>query len=132
MSEQPKLVKVCANCLNYSWGQPSEQGSILLCSKCKFMRYCSKECQQEHWLKVHKHHCKYLANQKVMPQSRHDSATCPGCMDQSEAGPVEMTNEDNPILLSTILLISLRMVFSGPGKLSSSWLTFFICLCMTL
>eukprot|EP00092_Neocalanus_flemingeri_P041864 GFUD01045598.1.p1 GENE.GFUD01045598.1~~GFUD01045598.1.p1 ORF type:complete len:292 (+),score=81.61 GFUD01045598.1:82-957(+) len=94
----PEGVKSCANCINYTWGQPADQSKILQCAKCKFISYCSKECQHEHWVKVHKNHCKYLAQQKVMPQSRHDPANCSGCKEQLEIGPVEMANPDNPVL----------------------------------
>lgn len=31
------------------------------CGNCKIMYYCSKECQKEHWKKVHKYCCKTLA-----------------------------------------------------------------------
>ena len=86
----PEGVKSCANCVNYSWTQPDDGSSLLRCAKCKFISYCSKECQKERWVKVHKHHCKYLAELKVMPQSRHDPAICPGCIDQADIGHLEL------------------------------------------
>ena len=30
-------------------------------SRCKMLQYCSKECQKEHWILVHKSQCKKLA-----------------------------------------------------------------------
>ena len=90
--------KSCANCLNYGWPQPSQESRLLRCSKCKFMSYCSKECQKEHWVKVHKEQCKYLANQKVHPQAIHDPASCPGCLKQTEIGLGPIANLDNPWL----------------------------------
>jgi len=43
---------------------PSEvelvQGRARLCGKCRVARYCSKECQAQHW-KLHKPACKALA-----------------------------------------------------------------------
>ena len=50
--------RTCANCENYAWTQPSDLSKLLTCSKCKFISYCSKKCQLEHWVKVHKQHCK--------------------------------------------------------------------------
>eukprot|EP00092_Neocalanus_flemingeri_P007355 GFUD01007942.1.p1 GENE.GFUD01007942.1~~GFUD01007942.1.p1 ORF type:complete len:485 (-),score=118.85 GFUD01007942.1:139-1593(-) len=91
----PDGVKLCANCLNYSWTQLT---NLMQCSRCKFINYCSAECQQEHWVKVHKRHCKYLAQVKVMPQSKHDPVFCLGCKVVRETGPVEMTKPDNPVL----------------------------------
>jgi len=52
----------------------------------------------EHWVKVHKQHCKYLADQKVMPQSRHDPANCPTCVQEAKFGLAEISKADNPIL----------------------------------
>ena len=31
---------------------------------CKVIQYCSVDCQKEHWLLVHKKHCKQLASDK--------------------------------------------------------------------
>eukprot|EP00092_Neocalanus_flemingeri_P005786 GFUD01006228.1.p1 GENE.GFUD01006228.1~~GFUD01006228.1.p1 ORF type:complete len:477 (-),score=143.81 GFUD01006228.1:96-1526(-) len=111
VSSTPEDVKYCANCSNYSWGQPADQSKIQQCAKCKFISYCSKECQQEHWVKVHKHHCKYLAQQRVMPQSRHDPANCTGCKEQVETGPVEMANPANPVLGCPLAKYCVPVVF---------------------
>ena len=45
--------KRCVNCIAYSWPQ-SEDGAeeMKKCSKCKFVHYCSRQCQMEHWEKV--------------------------------------------------------------------------------
>ena len=88
----------CPNCYVYGWKQPSDESELLRCSRCKFISYCSKECQEEHWIKVHSHHCKYLAKKKVMRKNMHDPATCAGCMKQSEIGLTEMSEADNPYL----------------------------------
>lgn len=34
--------------------------SFSKCSKCKWMRYCSPECQQSHWKSKHRHECSKL------------------------------------------------------------------------
>ena len=47
-------VKKCENCEIFSWTQLEERGveEMKKCGKCKFVNYCSKECQYEHWVKV--------------------------------------------------------------------------------
>jgi len=51
----------CPNCSLYSWEQdPSIPSSLTRCSNCRTLHYCSKECQEEHWVKVHKDQCKDL------------------------------------------------------------------------
>jgi len=71
---------------------------LLRCSRCRYISYCSKECQQEHWVKVHSQHCKYLARQKELHNNRHDPTICPGCIREAEIGQVRMSRTDNPDL----------------------------------
>jgi len=52
----------------------------------------------EHWVKVHKQHCKYLAGLKVMPQSWHDPANCDTCVRQAEIGEAQIVKSTNPSL----------------------------------
>ena len=52
-------LRECANCLIFNWGYEDE--SLQRCSRCKVLVYCDKQCQQEHWRLVHKHHCKKMA-----------------------------------------------------------------------
>jgi len=58
----------CANC--YEKGVSSHTIQLLRCNRCKFFRYCSKECQQEHWPK-HKSACVQfdLAVQRSTPET---------------------------------------------------------------
>ena len=53
-------VDKCANCLVYDWKQ-ADPGSLQKCGRCRVVQYCSKSCQEEHWVKVHKSHCKKLS-----------------------------------------------------------------------
>ena len=57
------LPNTCANCLLFNWVQP-EVGDLQKCTRCKMLQYCSKECQKEHWMLVHKSQCKKLAEIK--------------------------------------------------------------------
>lgn len=56
-------MKECANCLVFNW--KSEGATLQQCSRCKVLVYCDKQCQEEHWYLVHKHHCKKLAEAKA-------------------------------------------------------------------
>ena len=54
----------CTNCEVYNWRQ--KEGKITLrCGGCKIFFYCSKECQEEHWKKTHRQHCKHLSKLKA-------------------------------------------------------------------
>ena len=58
------MKNTCTNCLVYNWKQ--KEGKVTLrCSGCKIFFYCSKECQEEHWRKTHRRHCKHLAQLKA-------------------------------------------------------------------
>jgi len=50
----------CANCQVFGWVQP-DPAQLRNCGKCKVLKYCSQECQAEHWKLVHKGQCKLLA-----------------------------------------------------------------------
>ena len=59
MSSQVQVDK-CANCWVYDWKQ-AKPASLQKCGRCRVVQYCSKSCQEEHWIKVHKKHCKKLS-----------------------------------------------------------------------
>ena len=50
----------CANCFVFDWEQPEDRSTLRNCGRCKLLKYCSKECQEEHWELVHKKHCRKL------------------------------------------------------------------------
>ena len=62
-------LKQCANCLVYGWTQPEDLDTLQQCSRCKVLLYCDKECQKEHWMRVHKQHCKKLTEAKKKERS---------------------------------------------------------------
>ena len=53
----------CSNCALFDWEQP-DAATLKQCAKCKVVQYCGEHCQKEHWMQVHKHHCKMLAFMK--------------------------------------------------------------------
>ena len=75
-----KLFKKCFNCLCYGWKQVEDPDRLKNCMKCKVAFYCSKECQQEHWVKLHKKHCTWLT--MAVPESLnfHNSSECWSCL----------------------------------------------------
>ncbi|KAA6402251.1 MAG: hypothetical protein EZS28_002214 [Streblomastix strix] len=52
----------CANCI-----KKCESDKIMRCSKCKKVKYCSKECQKAHWKFIHKIECNLLQIQTPQP-----------------------------------------------------------------
>jgi len=93
------LMPVCINCGIYSWKQaktPSLVGPFYTketskeplkrCGKCKVVYYCDKDCQMEHWEKVHKDKCKYLRREKGLRAGvhRHQEDMCQGCKEEKE------------------------------------------------
>ena len=54
---------VCGQCLKIS---PANR-----CSKCKILKYCSKECQASHW-EVHKKQCR---KDRLKPSTEHERST---------------------------------------------------------
>ena len=87
----------CANCKIFKWEQVDPKTSPLKrCTGCYKISYCSKECQEEHWHKVHKRHCKYFSGKKPLEESDlHKKETCGRCIKQEAAGR-KVFKEENP------------------------------------
>jgi len=90
-----KMTQICWNCPTYGWYDPmiesKSERPLSACKNCKLALYCSKECQKEHWKKVHKKHCKYLAGTEPSPILAHGApADCKKCQSKlaDEAGDV--------------------------------------------
>jgi len=88
----------CNNCRIFGWKQPDDRSTIKRCGRCELFWYCSEQCQKEHWHNAHKHHCKYVAKKKIMPNARHDDASCLVCKKESMVGKVNMSKPNNPAL----------------------------------
>ena len=83
----------CANCRVFKWNHPPIQ-ALRKCSRCRKMWYCSRECQEEHWVKVHKKHCKFFSGSKNQKDTLvHNEATCIYC--QASDGE-KVFEQDNP------------------------------------
>ena len=91
----------CANCKLFGWAQPwakPETWSLSLkkCTGCQQIYYCSKECQEEHWRKVHKGQCKFFSGGKGLDGTEvHNKETCRRCIIREASGKA-IFNADNP------------------------------------
>ena len=108
---------VCVNCVAYGWKQA--EGKITLrCGGCKTFYYCSRDCQEEHWKKTHRQHCKHLAN---LAGQVHDKESCKDCILQASEGR-KIFKANNPIYFCTSVnnpeLEALSSVATDPGDRS--------------
>ncbi|XP_019646157.1 PREDICTED: kinase D-interacting substrate of 220 kDa-like [Branchiostoma belcheri] len=44
-------------CCNPTCGKPGYRSTLKLCAQCKLTRYCSRDCQKQHWTVGHKKSC---------------------------------------------------------------------------
>jgi len=88
-------VKKCVNCYHYNWKQPDDPYSLHRCPICNILLYCSKECQKEHWEKVHKYHCKYLSGRSVQSDISHEPSVCRYCLKEAKVGERKMRSTNH-------------------------------------
>lgn len=75
MSTAADQSNACSNC-----GKGADDGVILkLCTACKTVRYCNRECQISH-RKKHKHQCKRAASDLALFEDHPPREDCPICM----------------------------------------------------
>jgi len=88
----------CVNCDVYGWKQQEEDtASLLCCPHCNLLRYCSTECQEEHWVKVHNKHCSSLAS-SVVPSYQHNEEECDQCLAvAAQGGPEAVADQLSPV-----------------------------------
>ena len=81
----------------FGWLQLEDLDSLLCCPHCNLLHYCSPECQEEHWVKVHKRHCSSLAS-SVVPGYRHKEEECFQCLTVAgQGGPEAVSNQQSPV-----------------------------------
>ena len=87
----------CANCELFGWKQADTKiNPLKVCTGCRKISYCSKGCQEEHWSKVHRRHCKFFSGEKGAGGTVvHNRETCSHCMMQETAGQA-VFKEKNP------------------------------------
>ncbi|XP_035664675.1 poly [ADP-ribose] polymerase tankyrase-2-like [Branchiostoma floridae] len=52
-ARKSKLLRCC----NPTCGKPGYRSTLKLCARCKLTRYCSRDCQKQHWSVGHKKCC---------------------------------------------------------------------------
>ncbi|XP_078603241.1 uncharacterized protein LOC144877208 [Branchiostoma floridae x Branchiostoma japonicum] len=52
-ARKTKLLRCC----NPKCGKPGYRKTLKLCGRCKLTRYCSRDCQKQHWSVGHKKCC---------------------------------------------------------------------------
>eukprot|EP00058_Branchiostoma_floridae_P015546 XP_002601034.1 hypothetical protein BRAFLDRAFT_96930 [Branchiostoma floridae] len=52
-ARKTKLLRCC----NPKCGKPDHRSTLKLCGRCKLTRYCSRDCQKQHWSVGHKKCC---------------------------------------------------------------------------
>jgi len=60
------------------------------------MTYCDKDCQTEHWKRVHQRQCNSLSGIKQVKNSRHMEESCDLCIDEKMAKDDEIKNAKSP------------------------------------
>ena len=82
--------------------------------------YCGKECQEEHWHKVHKKQCKYLGGIKKEKHSEHNKETCKTCIASNSLGDLVLspTNPNYVCTFETIDWNKMLPTFPHPFPLS--------------
>lgn len=76
------------------YGNPSKE--YKRCSECRLMTYCDKDCQLDHWLRIHKHHCRFLSGKKHLNNSRHNPLTCALCIEDRKSTTEEVESIKSP------------------------------------
>ena len=76
----------CANCKLFNWKQLEAKKPLQRCTRCHLVTYCGRECQEEHWTKVHSKQCKYLGGIKKAKHSEHEKETCKTCIASNSVG----------------------------------------------
>ena len=69
-----KMPTECHNCYRKGRKVMMEEKDVVVfmqCKQCHLLSYCDKDCQEEHWMKVHKYHCKHLSGKKNLVGAVH-------------------------------------------------------------
>jgi len=103
---------VCANCRVFQWSQP-ESSALKQCSKCKVLKYCSEDCQVEHWKLVHSKHCKELAAAKKDESEGKNKSPMPVSIWSNHPFPLDGVKED----VHEVLLICIEKILAKMKKL---------------
>merc|ERR1719187_2828186 len=66
------------------------------------MTYCDKDCQAEHWEKVHRFHCKFLSGEKAVAGTEHRKENCQMCQEEKKTKAKLLIDPGCPITKCTV------------------------------
>eukprot|EP00058_Branchiostoma_floridae_P015541 XP_002601029.1 hypothetical protein BRAFLDRAFT_128148 [Branchiostoma floridae] len=64
-ARKTKLLRCC----NPKCGKPGYRKTLKLCAGCKLTRYCSRDCQKQHWSVGHKKCCGHDSCPAIGPEA---------------------------------------------------------------
>jgi len=101
---EPKLCLIVCdypNCANLRWFNASDAVPYKVCGGCKYMYYCGRDCQANHW-KNHKHDCSglkpYVYGDVIREQMERKFAPTIAVMYQLLKHPVYTFMREMPII----------------------------------
>ena len=86
----------CANCRLHGWKQLEDTRQLQRCKNCKVVQYCGKDCQREHWKKVHKEQCDHFVKSDSNQDWAHKEADCLNCRQAAAVGKSKLKKPNNP------------------------------------
>jgi len=90
----------CHNCLmkvsSHVKKKPTDVKDFKRCGSCHLLNYCDTDCQRDHWIKVHKHHCRFLSGKVQVKNNEHDAATCALCIEERESSSTQLRSANSP------------------------------------
>lgn len=85
----------CANCLLHGWKQVEDLDTLQRCTRCNLIQYYGRECQAEHWKRIHKKQCRYFADPVKAQRWGHKEEDCSICVQAAQVGKAQICQATN-------------------------------------
>merc|ERR1719187_2532636 len=73
---------------------------------CHLMTYCDKDCQKEHWKKVHRFHCKILSGEKTVAGTEHRKEDCEMCQVENRTKSKLLHDPNSPATMCHLEMLT--------------------------